>query len=197
MRISPRRSRLGRWLLAALAANFLFPITTARASDSVKQVLVLYSLRRDVPAADVGEAQLPRILRNNVPGGVDYYSEFLDRSRFHADYAPALRDFLRLKYEGQTFDLVIAFGDATVTFIEKNRDILFPDTPLVFFSSRPLIRPAHSTGVVAEPDVAGTMLMATELQPDIRHVFVISGAESSSLRSRASRGHSSSRSNRN
>ena len=179
MRISPRRSRLGRWLLAALAVNFLFPITTARASDSVKQVLVLYSLRRDVPAADVGEAQLPRILRNNVPGGVDYYSEFLDRSRFHADYAPALRDFLRLKYEGQTFDLVIAFGDATVTFIEKNRDILFPDTPVVFFSSRPLIRPAHSTGVVAEPDVAGTMLMAAELQPDIRHVFVISGAESS------------------
>ncbi len=179
MRISPRHHRLGRWLLAALAVNFLFPITTARASDSAKQVLVLYSLRRDVPAADVGEAQLARILRNNVPGGVDYYSEFLDRSRFHADYAPALRDFLRLKYEGQTFDLVIAFGDATVTFIEKNRDILFPETPVVFFSSRPLSRPAHSTGVVVEPDVAGTMLMATELQPDTRHVFVISGAESS------------------
>jgi signal transduction histidine kinase len=165
--------------LAALAVNFLFPITAARASDSAKQVLVLYSLRRDVPPADVGEAQLPRILRNNVPGGVDYYSEFLDRSRFHADYAPALRDFLRLKYQGQTFDLVIAFGEATVTFIEKNRDILFPETPVVFFSSRPLSRPAYSTGVVVEPDVAGTVLMATELQPDTRHVFVISGAESS------------------
>jgi signal transduction histidine kinase len=165
--------------LAALAVNVLFPITSARASQSAKQVLVLYSLRRDVPAADVGETQRPRILRNTVPGGVDYYSEFLDRSRFHTDYAPALRDFLRLKYEGQAFDLVIAFGDATVAFIEKNRDILFPETPIVFFSSRPLSRPAHSTGVVVEPDVAGTMLMATELQPDTRHVFVISGAESS------------------
>ncbi len=177
MRISPRHPRLGRWLLAALAVNFLFPIT-ARASDSAKQVLVLYSLRRDVPAADVGETQLPRILRNNVPGGVDYYSEFLDRSRFHTDYAPALRDFLRLKYEGQTFDLVIAFGDATVAFIEKNRDILFPETPVVFFSSRPLLRPSHSTGVVAEPDLADTVRLATELQPGTRHVFVVSGAES-------------------
>jgi signal transduction histidine kinase len=178
MRISPGYPRLARCLLASLAVNILLPMAAAGAPDGAKQVLVLYSLRRDVPAADVGEAQLPRILRNNVPGGVDYYSEFLDRSKFHADYAPALRGFLQLKYEGQTFDLVIAIGEATVTFIEKNRDVLFPDVPVVFFSSRPLSRPAHSTGAIVEPDLSDTLLMATELQPETRHVYVVSGAES-------------------
>jgi signal transduction histidine kinase len=131
-------------LLAALAAQMLMPSATAEASDGRPQVLVLYSLdlNLDVPEADAGDAPLPGVLENQAPGGVEYRSEFLDPSRFYADNGRALHDFLRSKYKGQRFDSVIAFGDASGGFIQKHRDLLFPDTPVVFFPSALLPAPS-------------------------------------------------------
>ncbi len=42
--------------------------------------------------------------------------------------------------------------------------------------SSPTAHLANSTGVIADLDLAGTLALAVELQPDIRNVFVVSGA---------------------
>ncbi len=43
---------------------------------------------------------------------LDYYSEFIDLTRFpEPAYKEGFRDFLRLKYQGVRFDLVIAMQD--------------------------------------------------------------------------------------
>jgi hypothetical protein len=82
-----------------------------------------------------------------------------------------------VKYSGQQLDLVIAIQTAAVVFVNQRRNELFPDTAVVFLALSPLThRPVNSTGVIAELDLASTLALAVALQPDIRHVFVVSGA---------------------
>lgn len=176
---TPRRSvPLVRWLLLAVAVVTAIPAEGFGAVQDQKQVLVLYSLRRDAQLAIVGERELPRILKNGLSANMDYYSEFIDQARFaSAEYADALRQFLQLKYREQKFDLVVAVGDVPIEFVERNRATLFPAAAVVFFSTRPSIRrPANSTGVTAPLNLADTLDFALELQPDTRHVFVVAGA---------------------
>ena len=143
-----------------------------------KEVLVLYSTRRDAQIAVVGDRELPKMLEQGLPEGLDYYSEFIDRARFsHADYQASFRDFLRVKYEGRRFDVVIAMGELPLAFVESSRNVLFTNTPVVFFAnSRSPRRPPNSTGVAAELNLSGTLDMVGQLQPEVQHVFVVTGS---------------------
>jgi len=172
------------WLL--LAVNLFLTALGAAASVSAaerqKQVLVLYSTRRDAQIVIVGERELPRILEEGLPEGLDYYSEYIDKPRFpdSAHQAP-FRDFLRLKYARQRFDVVIAIDDTALEFVRTFRNDLFPETPVVFFASSPVsVQPPNSTGVIAHVDYGGTLKLALNLQPDLRRVVVVSGAENGS-----------------
>jgi signal transduction histidine kinase len=148
------------------------------AAERQKQVLVLYSTRRDGQIAIVGERTLPQILDQAGPGGLDYYTEYIDRPRFpdSAHQAP-FRDFLRVKYAQQQFDVVIAIDDLAVAFVRAFRDELFPETPVVFFATSATGLPLrNATGLIAHADYGGTLELALELQPDVRRVFIVSGA---------------------
>jgi signal transduction histidine kinase len=150
-------------------------IAIASAEAPQKRVLVLYSTRPDAQIVVVGDRELVRTLGDGHPRGVDYYSEFIDQVRFsHPQDEAAFRDSLGLKYANHRFDLVIAVGDATLDFVEKHRDALFTDVPLVFFANRPPSRrAANTTGLIVELNLAATIDLALTLQPDIRRVFVI------------------------
>ncbi len=167
-----------RALLIASAIHALGLVGLAWADARQKQVLVLYSTRRDAQVAVLGERDLPGLLDAGVPEGVDYYSEYIDQVRFtQSDYQVAFRDFLRRKYQPQRFDLVIAMGDLPLEFVGKNRNILFTESPVVFYSNLPAPpRVRDATGVIVRLNFAGTLAMVTELQPDVRQVFVVSGA---------------------
>jgi signal transduction histidine kinase len=148
-------------------------------SDRQKQVLVLYATRRDAQIVAVGDRELPRMLESGLTEGLDYYSEFIDQARFpRHDYPDAFHDFLAVKYKDRRFDLVVAMGDVPLAFVDRNRDGFFKDVPVVFFTSRPPSRRlANATGVTAELNLADTLTLAMQLQPDTRHVFVINGIE--------------------
>jgi signal transduction histidine kinase len=158
----------------------LVPVDIAYAQDQ-KQVLVLYSNRRDAQIVAVGDRELPRILGDGRPNSVDYYSEFIDRIRLsRTDYVAAFRDFLRLKYGAHPFDLLIAMDDESLGFVEKTREELFPATPVVFLSlEQSPRRPPNATGVSAPLNLAATVALAATLQPDLEHVFVVDDAEPS------------------
>jgi signal transduction histidine kinase len=155
----------------------LDPAATTWAASGQKQVLVLYATRRDAQIVAVADRDLPRILHDGLAEGVDYYSEFMDSGRNAAEYDRAFRDFLRLKYGGHDFDLVVAMDHTALAFLEAKRGELFGETPIVFFSDRPLARRlANATGVTAALNLSATLALATALQPDAREVFVVSGA---------------------
>lgn len=150
----------------------------AIAGSRQKRVLVLYSTRRDAQLAIVGDRELPRILEGRLEDGVDYYSEFLDQARVaDVNYQDAFGDFLEVKYGGDRFDIVIAVGEAPLTFVASHRGV-FGDAPLVYFTERESARPANATGLVARLNLSATLELATTLQPEIRTVVVVSGASS-------------------
>ena len=143
-----------------------------------KQILVLYSTRRDAQIAVVGERELPQILDRGLDARLDYYSEYIDRARLpEPEYRAALRDFLFLKYRDVTFDAIVAMSDISLDFLAQNREDLFVGTPVVFFTSGRTERPfANSTGFRSPTDYVATLMLAARLQPGLAHVFVVSGA---------------------
>ncbi len=177
MGTSLRHLRLGCCLIA-VTVGVLGSIEAAWAAADTKQVLVLYSTSRDSPMSTAGDRELPLILDQGLEHDLVYFSEYIDQGRFpDAAYQQAFSDFLRVKYKGQRIDLVIPIQAAAVQFVNQRRNELFPDTPVVFLAlSSPTSRLANSTGVIADLDLASTLALAVELQPDIRNVFVVSGA---------------------
>ena len=93
--------------------------------------------------------------RAGCGGPLDYYSEYIDRARFpDPDYQAGFRDFLRLKYTGYRFDLVIAMQDIALEFVGEQ-----PERALSRHSGRllrELLRATtsqNSTGIVAPTDL--------------------------------------------
>lgn len=163
----------------------LLPVVVAELALSTaawaqqKQVLVLYSTRRDAQIAVVGERELPRILDEGLNHEVDYYSEYVDRSRFpDPEYQTGFRDFLKIKYQERRFDLVVAMDDTVLDFVRTNRAELFGNAPMVFFANSPgTERIPNSAGLISQLDMHGTLELALTLQPELRHVYVVAGAD--------------------
>ena len=113
-------------LVLAVVLCELAPASFAWAADEHKRILVLYSTRRDAEFSIVGEDVLPKILDVGLGRDLDYYSEFIDVTRFpDPSYRVAFGDFIRLKYQGVAFDLVIAMGDVAAAFVDTDRVRLF------------------------------------------------------------------------
>ena len=170
-----RRSRLAT---ATLAVFLLCLPAVPQAQDVQRKVLVLYSTGRDAAISLTSERELPRILDNGLDRRLDYHSEYIDAGRFpDPTYQAGFRDFLRVKYTGIRFDVVIAILDVSIQFLEKYRAELFPDTPVVFFARTQVApRLSNATGLTGEVDFAQTVTFARALHPGLSEVFVVSGA---------------------
>jgi len=166
------------WLILALAVAAAAVPARASAANERKQVLVLFSMRRDTQIATVGDREIPRLLERGLSGKIDYSSEYIDAGRFSDEqYRTAFRQYLALKYGGVHLDLVIAMQEIAIEFIARYRDELFHDTPVVFQAlRRPVRHVANATGVVTEFEFRRTLTMALELQPETTRVFVVSGS---------------------
>src|SRR5687768_5340974 len=100
-RIRPVRGALTRQLLltVVLFAD-LASAVSARAQDDHRRILALHASRRDAQISTVAETELPRVLDAGLGRRVDYYSEFIDLTRFPEPASQsAFADFLRLKYQ--------------------------------------------------------------------------------------------------
>jgi PAS domain S-box-containing protein len=155
----------------------------AAAQSPQKTVLVLIPLQRGSSMSLDIDDTIRTVLNDGLAGQLDYYTEYLDVARFpEPDYQPAVRDFFRRKYARQTFDMVIATTDVTLEFVNAYRDELFPAAAVVSGVSSPqanLSTPRagpRATGVVLPVDLKRTIDVAIQLQPDLRDVFVVSGA---------------------
>ncbi len=75
-------------------------------------------------------------------------------------------------------DLVVAMQDVAIEFVDRNGDSLFPGIPEMISRKVITFRPlgADATGLIHKRDFAGTLALIEQLQPDVRNVFVVSGA---------------------
>src|SRR5688572_30092997 len=162
------RSSFQLWVLAAIVVLAQFaPTRSAAAQSEHKRVLVLHSTRRDAQISIVAESELSRSLDVGLARNLDYYAEFIDLSRFpEAVYKEGFLEFLRLKYQGVRFDLVIALQDAALEFLNEHGDTLFRDTPAVFLTNNPVAsRRPNSTGVIHRRNFVTTVDFIRQLQP--------------------------------
>ena len=170
------------WLLFAAVVCVALPARPVNAQAKVqaqpKKVLVLYSTRRDGEFSKLGESDLPRLLGDGLEGNLDYYSEFIDRARIpDPSYRHAFRDFLHVKYGDIRFDLVMAMQDVAGGFVRENRDSLFPKTPIVFLTNDPgWTRIPNAAGLINPRDFIATLTFLRQMQPDVKNVFVVTGA---------------------
>jgi signal transduction histidine kinase len=171
--VAPFRSRC--FGVAIVAILFCAPDAWAQQ----KNVLVLHATRADARIAVLADLQLVAMLERGLGQRVNHSSTYLELAKFgDAEYRSATTDFLRVKYRGQHFDLVIALHETVLGFLATARQELFPETPIVFFTAAPLpLRLANTAGVVAVPDFASTVAFASTLQPAIRRVYVVSGTD--------------------
>ena len=68
-------------------------------------------------------------------------------------------------------------GRSATDFMSRHRDVLFSGTPAVFYSNSPQPGPiANSTGLLNQLQFGPSIELALALQPDLEHVYVVSGA---------------------
>src|SRR6185436_7279578 len=90
-------------------------------------------MRRDDAAVLANDRVYQSVLSEGLPEQVDYYTEHVDLARFGAaDYQSALRDYLKQKYKGTTFDLIIVPTTDLRNFLASYGAEIFPRTPVVF-----------------------------------------------------------------
>jgi signal transduction histidine kinase len=185
----PRRSSVWIGICAVAAALALTAHVAARQSDlrtrpfvfdslddGQKRVLVIHQLRPDSPLSAGMEDVYRTTFRRELGTRLDYYSEFMDTLRFaQPDYEAAFATYLRARYAGYHFDVIIATTTATLNLVRHTLDDVFGNTPVVFGAGKGVARPPHATGVASTVDLDDTLELALRLQPDTRNVFVVSG----------------------
>jgi len=168
------------WFVGLLI--FLFPsISRGQQPTAPKQILVLYWYNRDWPGNVIFDKNFQQVLDSEPAGSVEYFSEYLESNRFPGEsQSLALRDFLRQKYADHRIDVAVAVTEEPLDFLLRYREDLFPNTPIVFITSR---RPTPEqlnagpglTGILQGGQFKSTLDLALRLHPESREVFIVSG----------------------
>jgi signal transduction histidine kinase len=170
----------GVWVAAGLLAAFCPP---AIAAEGGKNVLVLYSYSRILPAViDINNGLRTTILAStNRPIAV--FDEFLDMPRFGGPaYSNTIVTYLREKYASQPPDVIVVGAEDALRFLLVNRAKLFPQVPVVHMavpvsslrSIPPL--PDDVVGVPVEYDFSRTIEQARRWHPNARRLVIVTGA---------------------
>lgn len=143
-----------------------------------KTVLVLNSYHWGDAWTDAQVSGIMQVLRA-ASAAPEVFLEHLDvlRQPAAADDGLTRAEDLSRRFGGRQFDLVIVTDDPALAFALRHRKRLFPAAAIVFsdaldFDPMGLPPDVPITGVRERVDIAATLAMARQLQPDARRVVV-------------------------
>ena len=171
----------GGVLLVVLLLALLPSVAQAQQAAAPEGVLVLYWYNKDYPWNVKFEQSFRAALQSAPAATVEYYAEYLESNRFPGENQSRLLDeYLEQKYADRTIDLVVANSDASLNFLLKHRDSLFPYAPIVFVAARhptteELMAGPGLTGIINISAYRETLDLALSLHAGTRQVFIISG----------------------
>jgi signal transduction histidine kinase len=165
-----RRPMLATILLVLAAAS-------VHAQNS-KSVLVLHGGWAQLPYNVIADRQIETIVGRQHELHHLIFNEYRDEKRLEVNNERFV-EFLRLKYQGQKVDLIIAVSPAALDLLLNEGKTLWPGVPVVFFivdqRMLPSDLPKNFTGVTGNVDFAGTLDLALRLQPHVDRVFYVVG----------------------
>ena len=174
----PRRDKF-RWLVFGLVVLATGRLASGlpNPADPQKRVLVLQEFRRDSPLAEVMEDVYRRTLGDALGPGLDYYSEYLDTWRIgEPEYRASVLQYLETRYGQLPLDVVIATTTATLNLVRAPESRMFDGVAVVFHGETGLSGDSRSTGVVSRVDFRRMLDGALRLQPQRKHVAIVSGS---------------------
>jgi signal transduction histidine kinase len=171
----------GTALMVVMICSATAPLN-ARPVQEATQILIVYGHDANAPGLIAFADQLKALLREEIPGGLEIYDEFLDLDRFHdPDRSLQLSRYFAEKYQRFRPDAIVAEGAQALRFATDRLATLFPGVPIVYgLVFEPIINfsdlPANVTGRRLPLPFALTFSLARALQPDAERVVVVGGA---------------------
>ena len=158
---------------ALLAAAVLFS-----AQAAAEDVLLLNSYHDGMIWTDEITKAVQKELAEKAPSASVHVAYMDSKRYFGSAFNQALETFYREKYRHTDFDAVITSDDNALNFALKHRSSLFPGTPIIFcgvnhYDEKRFAPLEGVTGIVESYDLAGTIDLALDLQPQTRTVFVV------------------------
>ena len=143
---------------------------------------MLHPYNETFPSSTLAAMGATKRLTEHYGRKIEIYSDFLDLVRFPgAEYRRLVSSHLSQKYTQNRPDLIFALDAESLRFSLRQPYTFGPDVPIVFCCASPhtlqdLEVPSNVVGIVSEYDLRQTVELATRLQPDARHLFVVAGA---------------------
>jgi signal transduction histidine kinase len=171
----------GAWLVAGLqAASGL----AAAVTEQPRNVLVLYSNSRLLPANVEFEQGFRSMFPPDADRSVMVFDEFLDMPRFAGPaYGHTVETYLRDKYASRPPDVTVAVGEQALQFLVGHRGALFPRVPVIFELVERSLLPSISPlppgvrGIPLDVDFADTIDRALRWHPRARRLVIVTGTD--------------------
>lgn len=152
------------------------------AAGETRNVLVLYSNSRLLPANIENDQALRQTIATSAGRAAMVFDEFLDVPRFGGqDYEETVATYLRQKYASKPPVVIVAAGEEALRFILQNRTRLFGQAPIVhvgvskeFLAAMPPL-PSDVVGVPVRFEFSATVEQALRWHPRARHLVVVTG----------------------
>jgi hypothetical protein len=144
--------------------------TPRPSEEQMWRVVVLNNADFLLPASAIMDQALRETLTKEAPRSIEFFGETLDSFRHPGTIDDQLYALLRKKYEGAKVDLVMARSRASMEFVRRHGQELWPNVPVVFYNELPESWRArgglpNSTGVLLDMNPAYTIELALRYTP--------------------------------
>ena len=149
----------------------------AMAEDSSPQVLILSSYSKDHSWTNEEIKGFMDVYQREIPGTFYPMIEYMDSNRYpEKENEKLLLDIYRYRYSRKKLDAVIALDAPALTFALEHRAELFPGAYLIFAGINSFNKSLNSskiTGVLAKPDIFGTLMAMLQLDPNAKQILAV------------------------
>jgi PAS domain S-box-containing protein len=148
----------------------------------VKRILILFPFESHMPGFIKYETSLRSTLTVSKDYQFEFYVECMDLNRFPSEhYRNRIIETYREKYSGLKVDLIVAFLCSSLHILAKHGPESFLNVPVILAEQDPrflsdLSSISLAAVVSGRVDIEGTLVLALRLHPDVRKVFVVTGA---------------------
>lgn len=160
-------------LIAVLAILLCIPV---HAETQSCRILILNSYNPGIIFSDNEVAGIYNAFSNE---SCEFSVEYMDSKRITTqEYRDLLKKSYTLKYKNVHFNAILSLDDDAFQFLLKNRDTLFPETPVIFcgvnnFNDAMITGHPQFTGVVETLSRNETIDLALQLHPGTERVLVV------------------------